>query len=299
MRQDRGWRPRPGATNRPPRQDRAPGLFYNAVFVSAADREEVLAWMKTIHPIWEDRYSARTLPQGQENRRLLRPVYWLGVWQFACLDYYHPPNGVADRCVRAEPYPPVLAKMVARIEEQARRMFHGTDMPQGWKLNCCLINLYGDQLSDEGKRDTARVGDHRDYEPGPIGSISLGERALFQFTERSGGRPRPGERRDEQVVSQQWLDDGSMLIFGGELLKVRCNHRVQRVDRRDRVAFDLGVRGFETRRINFTFRFVPEEHVVPFAGLAAPAREDVRGYVEILARHSPFFAEELAKSSTT
>ena len=41
----------------------------------------------------------------------MRPVYWLGGWQFACLDYYRPPDGVDDRCVRAEPFPAVLAKL--------------------------------------------------------------------------------------------------------------------------------------------------------------------------------------------
>lgn len=291
-----GWHPRPGPQNRGPRQERPEGLYYNAAFVPAKDREEVLEWLRTIHPIWEDRYSERTKPADQQNRRLLRPVYWMGVWQFACLDYYHPPHGVADRCVAAEPYPPALARLVARIEEQSRRMFHGPDMPAGWRLNCCLINLYGDQVEGETKKDTARVGDHRDFEPGPIGSISLGERALFQFTSR-GGRRGPGQGGDD-VVSQQWLDDGSMLIFGGDYLKNRCLHRVQRVDRRDGVKFDLAVGAFETRRINFTFRYVPEEHVVPFAGLSAPARDDVRRYVEELARHSPFFAAELAKATT-
>ena len=38
----------------------------------------------------------------------------------------------------------------------------------------------------EGDRwvDVARVSEHRDFEPGPVASISLGERALFQFVRR-------------------------------------------------------------------------------------------------------------------
>lgn len=288
-----GWRPRPRPQHRGPRHDRPQGLSYDAAFVSAADRAEMLAWLATIHPIWEDRYSERTRPADQPNRRLLRPVYWLGVWQFACLDYYRPPHGVVDRCVAAESYPPVLARLVARIEDRSRRMFHGPDMPAGWRLNCCLINLYGDQVEGDTRRDTARVGDHRDFEPGPIGSISLGERALFQFTSR--GRRGPG---GDDVVAQQWLDDGSMLIFGGEVLKDRCLHRVQRVDRRAGARFDLAGGAFETRRVNFTFRYVPVEHVAPFAGLSTAARGDVRRYVEELALHSPFFAAELAKATT-
>ena len=51
--------------------------------------------------------------------------------------------------------------------------------------------------------------------------------------------------------------------------------------------------GFETRRVNFTFRYVPDEHVVPFKDLASDAREDVRRYVEELAAHSPFWKREL------
>jgi hypothetical protein len=45
--------------------------------------------------------------------------------------------------------------------------------------------------------------------------------------------------------------------------------------------------------VNFTLRYVPDEHVVPFARLGAQAREDVRRYVAELARHSAFFRREL------
>src|SRR5438309_911126 len=93
------------------------------------------------------------------QRRLLRPVYWLGAWQFACLDYYRPPDGVEDRCVRAEPFPPVLAGWVARMESDARRLFATDEVPRGWRLNTCLVNLYGSRL-EAGKRvDVARVGE--------------------------------------------------------------------------------------------------------------------------------------------
>ena len=47
--------------------------------------------------------------------------------------------------------------------------------------------------------------------------------------------------------------------------------------------------------MNFTFRYVPEEHIVAFSQLSPSARSDVDGYVEKLAAHSPFFAAELAK----
>ncbi len=52
---------------------------------------------------------------------------------------------------------------------------------------------------------------------------------------------------------------------------------------------------FETRRVNLTFRYVPDEHVIPFASLPKDDRDDVRGYMQKLAVHSPFFARELAR----
>ena len=82
-------------------------------------------------------------------------------------------------------------------------------------------------------------------------------------------------------------------IFGGRLFKDRVFHRVQRVDRRARVELPPDIEGFRTRRINFTFRYVPVEHVVPFQRLGKQAQEDVRGYVTELARSSGFFRRAL------
>jgi hypothetical protein len=63
------------------------GQLYDARFVSAHDRERIVEWLSQIHPLWEQRFSANhPPPPGQEQRSLLRPVYWLGNWQFACLD---------------------------------------------------------------------------------------------------------------------------------------------------------------------------------------------------------------------
>ena len=285
------------------RRGHAPyGLHYDPSFLAPADRAAILAWLARLRPIWEERYSTRRPPPERtgrepsppgsepERRRLLRPVYWLGNWQFACLDYYRPSqgrDGVTDRCVAAEPVPPVLARMVARIEDRARRMFHPDDLPRGWRLNTCLVNFDGARL-EAGKRvDSARVGEHKDFEPGPVASVSLGERALFQFVTSR----RPGER--DAIVQQQWLDDGSLQIFGGDRWKRGTFHRVQRVDRREGHRFPPEMPDFETRRVNFTFRFVPEAHVTPFALLGAEAREDVREYVQRLAESSPFWKQAL------
>jgi len=68
---------------------------------------------------------------------------------------------------------------------------------------------------------------------------------------------------------------------------------VLRVERRAGTVFDVRVPEFQTRRVNLTFRYVPDEHVLPFARLSRPAREAVRGYVAELARGSAFFAREL------
>ncbi|HET9933109.1 MAG TPA: hypothetical protein VFQ35_20540, partial [Polyangiaceae bacterium] len=94
----------------------------------------------------------------------------------------------------------------------------------------------------------------------------------------------------------QWLDDGSLQIFGGPLFKDRALHRVQRVDDRLGQTLPPAVEGFSTRRVNFTFRYVPEQHVIPFDRLGQRAQQDVRGYVRELATHSAFFREALARA---
>lgn len=271
---------------------RTMGLHYDAGFLSDRDRESLVAWLGTLHPLWEWRFSEhRPPPEGETQRRLLRPVYWLGNWQFACLDYYRPPHGLFDRAVTAEPFPPLLAKLVAVMEQRARRMFRGDDLPAKWHLNTCLINFYGARLEGGKWIDTARVGEHKDFEPGPVASLSLGERALFQFVTSR----RPGDR--DGVVEQQWLEDGSLQLFGGDQWKNRTFHRVQRVDTKGGHRFDIKVSDFEVRRINFTFRYVPDEHLVRFKDLAPQARQDVEGYVAELAKHSAFFARELAAAA--
>lgn len=267
------------------------GVGYDARFLKGGERAALVDWLETLHPLWEQRFSTvRPPPPGETQRALLRPVYWLGNWQFACLDYYRPPHGLFDRCVEAEPFPPVLQALVARMETLVRATYRFPDLPDGWHLNTCLINLYGKRLVDGKWVDTARVGEHKDFEPGPVASLSLGERALFQFVESR----RPGER--DRVALQQWLDDGALQVFGGEKWKRKTFHRVQRVDRKGGHAFHFPhVDGFETRRVNFTFRYVPDEHVTPFAKLSDQAQADVRGYVETLARHSAFFRKALAQ----
>jgi hypothetical protein len=159
-------------------------------------------------------------------------------------------------------------------------------VPRRWHLNTCLVNFYGDREQDGKTVDAARVGEHRDFEPGPVASISLGERARFQFVRR-GAREAP-------PVRTQWLEDRSLQLFGGPRWKDDLLHRVQRVDDKHDLDLPPKIPGFRTRRVNFTFRYVPDEHVVPFAQLPAIARDDVRAYVATLAESSPFFATALS-----
>ena len=264
------------------------GHIYERDFLSPGSRAELLRYLASIHPIWEQRFSTRRPPPpGQKQRRLLRPVYWLGNWQFACLDYYRPPHGVLDRCVRAEPFPKVLAELVAQIEALAKLELSPADIPPGWHLDTCLINYYGDVLELDKRVDVARVGEHKDFEPGPVASLSLGERALFQFVRSQ----KPGER--DEVVLQQWLEDGSLQLFGGARFKQHLFHRVQRVEKKRGELFPLPVPGFEARRINLTLRYVPDAHVIPYSRLAPEAAEDVREYMAALAERSSWFAREL------
>ncbi len=270
------------------------GHHYFPGYLKAREREQLLAWLGTLHPIWEQRYSTlREPPLGQTQRELLRPVYWLGNWQFACLDYYRPPRGTVDRCVAAEPFPPVLARVVADTERRISKLFPPRDIPAGYRLNTCLVNFYGARQVEDRWLDTARVGEHRDFEPGPVASLSIGERALFQFVKSQ----RIGER--EAPVVSQWLDDNSLQIFGGSFFKERVLHRVQRVDKREGVSLPPEVAGFRTRRINFTFRYVPDAHVSPYAKLGPEAQRDVQAYVEKLAQHSAHFARALAELRRT
>jgi hypothetical protein len=109
-------------------------------YVDVGTRAQLLDWLGSLHPLWEQRYSTRRPPPpGKTQRPLLRPVYWLGNWQFACLGYYEPPRGTRDRAVAAEPFPPVMATMIADVEARIRRAFVPVVIPQGWHLNTCLV----------------------------------------------------------------------------------------------------------------------------------------------------------------
>jgi alkylated DNA repair protein (DNA oxidative demethylase) len=260
------------------------GIYYQFPFIDRKQRTELLLWLESLHPLWEMRFSENNPPPpGDQQRQLLRPVYWLGNWQFACLDYYHPPKGIIHRCIRAEPYPDHLKKIVERIEFIARKNFPKTYFPEKWQLNTCLINFYGNKFEDEKWVDRARVGEHKDFEPGPVGSISLGERAFFQFVQ---GKSNLGP---ENVILSQWLEDSSLQIFGGDKWKNKTFHRVQRVEDKKKELIGPKIQGFQTRRINFTFRYVPQEHIYDYSKIPEKLQRDILPYIQELSLHSTFF----------
>lgn len=263
------------------------GHYYQDHFISPAQREQMIAYLESLYPIWEMRFSKNhPPPEGQTQRSLLRPVYWLGNWQFACLNYYHPPAGILHRCLKAEPYPPFMADIVKLIEKMIFKMYSPDDIPRHWTLNTCLINYYGDRIENDKKIDCARVGEHKDFEPGPVASLSFGEKALIQFIRSQNSKAQ------SEVILQQWLDDSCLQIFGGRKFKEQLFHRVQRVDRKLHATFenvDKKTPGFKTRRINLTFRYVPVEHIYAYSELPLTHQEDINEYINKLAEHSDFF----------
>ncbi|MBL7543649.1 MAG: alpha-ketoglutarate-dependent dioxygenase AlkB [Bdellovibrionaceae bacterium] len=258
-------------------------LFYQNQGVSASEKRDILNYIYSLHPIWEMRYPENT----PDNRQLLRPVYWLGNWQFACLDYYHPPKGIFNRAIQAEAFPLCIQNVVDRIESKVRSEFDPRDIPHGWELNTCLINFYGNNVTNGKKNDVARVGEHKDFEPGPVGSVSFGERALFQFVDSTSKSSK------STVILQQWLEDSSIQIFGGEKFKKKLFHRVQRVEEKGILFKDANTGDFETRRINLTFRYVPREHFVKVQKLPPELKSHILDYVQELAKNSTFWKEQL------
>lgn len=266
-----------------PTFEKLPGLIYHGRFISREKKAEFLQYFQSIYPIFEMRFSKNNPPpEGDTQRPLLRPVYWLGNWQFACLNYYHPPKGVEFRCMKAEVFPPFMQKIVNDMEKITRDYFPKKDIPEGWHLNTCLINFYGNDLRSGKKEDCARVGDHKDFEPGPVASLSFGERAFFQFVFGNS-------KLKNNVAYERWLDDSSLLIFAGEFYKDKTFHRVQRVEDKKAHQFTLNLEGFDTRRINLTFRYVPDHHIYEARKFPATSIEDVLPYIDELALKSETF----------
>jgi alkylated DNA repair dioxygenase AlkB len=263
------------------------GLYYNSGFLNGPKKKELIHELEAYHPIWESRYSESNPPPPEDTWRMLkRPVYWLGNWQFACHGYYHPPEQIDFRCVKAEAFPPLMQSLVNEIEAKVHKLAIQNDVPQGWHLNTCLVNYYGSQMDQNSNKeiDLATVGDHKDAEPGPVASISLGERAWFQFVK---GRPQDSNN----IVHQMWLDDASLLIFWGKRFKEDLFHRVQRVENKQLISFKDHLTDYRTRRINLTFRYVPSQHILNYNQFPKEKIQDTIEYVKELARFSSYWKD--------
>lgn len=259
------------------------GIYYNDGYLNGPNSSRLINELEQFHPIWEERFSkSNPPPEGDTWRSLKRPVYWLGNWQFACLGYYHPPLETDFKCVEAEEFPEFMQELVHQIEEIVHRITPKADIPQGWTLNTCLINYYGSTIIEDGKEDQATVGDHKDAEPGPVASISLGEKAWFQFVK--------GKAKDKSnIVHEQWLTNNSLLVFWGKKFKDDLFHRVQRVQDTGQYVFEDYLDEYQTRRINLTFRYVPQKDILPYSTFPKEKKEDIKNYVQNISKNSIFF----------
>lgn len=264
------------------------GFSYLPRFITQAESDELLRYFGSLKPLWESRYVGDdSVRQGATatSRRLTRPVYWLGAWQFACLGYYAEPEHLHEKCLRAEPFPAVMQGVLDRLKTKVAEHQSET-LP-----NTCLINYYGSELTkDERGRtqpvDLARLKMHRDGEPGPVVMFSIGQPALLEFVDAA--------KPDEPELSL-WMKNRSVVIFSGAHFKDHLYHRVTRVRHGDEPVMPTVLDDFKLRRVSVSFRFVPEQHIQPLEAWSAPTRARVQGYVETLAQSSPHFRSELEK----
>ncbi len=264
------------------------GFTYLPRFLTDDESRELLAYFSGLHPLWEERYVGdQSLREGQTNRRLTRPVYWLGAWQFASLGYYAEPDHLEHRCVRAEPLHPVMTRFLERLHGDARTGLSGPPP------NTCLINFYGSELGVDARGrpqpvDLARLKRHRDGEPGPVVMFSLGQPAQFEFVDPE--RPKAPEL-------SLWLKHRSAVVLQGPRFKDQLYHQVTRVRFGPDPVMPQPVPGFSLRRISVSFRHVPERYICDLKDLPGAARAQVAPYVKQLADHSPHFAAQWQAAS--
>lgn len=259
-----------------------PGFSYLPRFITAAEGDALIDYFGELAPLWEQRFREGENPRGGDHsRRLTRPVYWLGAWQFACLGYYAEPDHREDRCVRAEPFPDVMQAILDRLLPNLRAHDESYDSAP----KSCLVNYYGREIGDGPPRDYARLRMHRDGEPGPVVMFSIGQPGLLEFVDAD---------RDEAVELGVWTRHRSVTILSGPEFKDRLYHRITRVRHGLEPAMRSRLDGFEVRRVSVSFRHVPEELIVDFDGLSPESRDKVRDYVEELARHSAHFRRQLS-----
>jgi DNA oxidative demethylase len=262
-----------------------PGFNYLPRFIGEEEAEQLIAYFGEIVPIWEQRHrDDHHARSSGHTRRLTRPVYWLGAWQFASLGYYAEPHYREDRCLRGETLPPVMQGILQRLEQ-----LHGQVVPepQGLLPNTCLINYYGREVGQGMPRDYARLRMHRDGEPGPVIMFNIGQAGLLEFLDP--------DRSPEPELSL-WTRHRSVTILSGPDFKDRLYHRVVQVRTGEQPALHCSIDNFQVRRISVSFRHVPDELISDFGDFPEPRRERVRDYVEELAEHSEHYRAQLQGS---
>jgi len=266
-----------------------PGFSYLPRAIAADEAEALIAYFGSLHPIWEQRHRDGDHARSAGHaRRLTRPVYWLGAWQFACLGYYAEPDHRTDRCVTAEPFPPVMQGILERLEPMLRQRHPEPDMPT--LPNTCLINYYGREVGEGQPRDYARLRMHRDGEPGPVVMFNIGQAGRLEFLDP--------ERSPEPELAV-WTRHRSVTVLSGPTYKDRLYHRVVQVRTGEDPAMHCTLPGFELRRVSVSFRHVSPELISDAADLPSPRRAKVRDYVTELAEHSAHWARQRDRFPTS
>lgn len=260
------------------------GLSYMPRFMSVDEAEELASAFAQLHPIWERRHALDDRPrQGAGQRRLTRPVYWLGGWQFASLGYYAHPDHLVDRCVRSDPFPEILQTLLQRMEPHLTQHHQVASLPP---YSSALVNFYGSEVDGARVKDMSRLRAHHDSEPGPVVMLSVGQPALFEFVERPD---------DAEAVLSLWARHRSAVVISGRRFKDVLYHRVTRVRHGKEPELHCKLDDFRVRRISVSVRHVPQEHIKSVAALSAEARKVVLPYVRQLAETSTVFRNQLAE----
>lgn len=260
-----------------------PGFTYLPQFISKDESAELIDHFADLRPIWEQRFRQdRHARAGGRARRLTRPVYWLGAWQFACLGYYAEPDHREGRCLRGEAFPGVMERILDRLRlhlDECRL----PGAPEGLP-NTCLINYYGREVGQGVPVDLARLRMHRDGEPGAVVMFNIGQAGLLEFLD-------PDRSPDPEL--RLWTRHRSVTILSGPDYKDRLYHRVAQVRTGAEPALRCHLDGFELRRVSVSFRFVPPELIEDFADWPAARREQVEDYVRQLATESTHYRAQL------